>query len=159
MESESALRAEAVRCSISRCAVLVRRFLFKDSLDEAVHALHQKVRSGEVALKAGVFPPEALAVLRSHGVAMPHVADDDAPLTETQRRYKSNDTANRLRYGTDAGYDYGRTVKTRPCRYCAKPVEVAGTSVWWGKGRWAHLNGDTSDDPAGLPANTDEDAE
>ena len=42
----------------------------------------------------------------------------------------------------------GKAVKTRPCKNCGKATEVAGTSVWWGKGRWAALNGDTSDRPA-----------
>ena len=118
-----------------------------------------EVKAGELALKAGTFPPEALAVFRQHGVAMPHVADDTAPMTETHRRYKSADEHNRLKHGGDGRYDYGKTVKTRPCRYCHKGVEVPGTSVWWGKGRWTHLNGDTSDHPANLPVNTGDEPE
>ena len=133
--------------------VLVKRFFFRDSLDEAIHDLHQKVRAGEITLQAGKFPPEALAVFHDHRVTMPHEADETAPATETQRRYRSNDEHNRRLHGTDAGFDYGKAVKTRPCRFCAKPVEVAGTSVWWGRGRWSFLDGDTSDHPARLPAN------
>lgn len=79
---------------------------------------------------------------------MPHEADPAAPLVSTQRRYRSNDRSNVLRFGGDGGFDYGKSVCTRACRMCAKPVEVVGTAVWWGKGKWAGLNGETSDTPA-----------
>ena len=38
--------------------------------------------------------------------------------------------------------------RTRACLRCGKGCEIAGTSVWWGKGKWHRLNGDTSDHPA-----------
>ena len=42
----------------------MKRFLYKDSLDEATHALHDKIRKGELTLSGGAFPPEALAVFK-----------------------------------------------------------------------------------------------
>jgi hypothetical protein len=41
-------------------------------------------------------------------------------------------------------------VQTRACLRCGKGCEVAGTSVWWGKGKWLRLNGDTTDHPAAI---------
>jgi len=96
----------------------------------------QQVKAGTIALDGGKFPPSALALLREHGVAQPHTPDPTAPQTETQRRFRSNDKTNVRVYGGDGLFDYGKSVMTRPCLHCAKPVEVPGTSVWWGKGRW-----------------------
>ena len=127
--------------------VLVKRLLYRGSLDEAVHELHSKIRSGELTLSNGTFPREALDVFVRHGVAQPHEADDTKPTALTQRRYRSFDERNCARFGGDGGFDYGKAVQTRPCRTCGKAVEVPGTSVWWGKGRWVALNGDTSDTP------------
>ena len=47
--------------------------------------------------------------------------------------------------GIDDGYE--RAFAAYRSGY-GKPVEVPGTSVWWGKGRWAALNGETADEPA-----------
>ena len=46
--------------------VLVRRFYFEDSLDEAVHSLHEKIQTGKLALDRGRFPRAALQLLRDH---------------------------------------------------------------------------------------------
>jgi len=78
---------------------------------------------------------------------MPHKADTNAPMAETQRRYRSNDPTNVRVWGGDGGFDYGKAVKTQPCLMCGKPVEVPGTSEWWGKGNLSGLNGETSDFP------------
>ena len=90
-------------------------------------------------------------MLREHGVAHPHTADDKAPSVETQRRYRSTDKNNVAMYANhNGGYDYGKKVHTRPCLKCSAPVEVSGTSVWWGLGCWSSLNGCTDDFPAKL---------
>ena len=67
---------------------------------------------------------------------------------ETQWRYRSTDKRNVKTYGGEGGFDYGKAVQTRACLRCGKGCEVAGTSVWWGKGKWLRLNGDTTDHPA-----------
>ena len=87
-------------------------------------------------------------LLREDGVADPHQPDANAPLVETQRRYRSTDKKNVARFGGDGGFDYGKSVKTRACLRCGKGCEVAGTSVWWGKGKWLKLNGLRDDHPA-----------
>ena len=127
--------------------VLVKRLLFKDSLDEAVDALHQKIKDGDLTIEGGRFPRGALQCFVDHGVANPHKPDPNAPLVEAQRRYRSADSRNAALHGGPGGWDYGRKVQTRPCVCCGKACEIPGTSVWWGKGRWSALNGDTSDNP------------
>ena len=55
-------------------------------------------------------------------------------------------------HGDGSGFDYGKTVKTQACKQCGKAVEVAGTSVWWGNGKWKSLglDGCTQDFPSML---------
>lgn len=128
--------------------VLVKRFMYKDSLDTAIAALHNQIRSGGVSLDGGKFPKAALQVLQQHGIAQPHVPDVNAPYVPADRRYRSSDQSNILIHGTSGGFDYGKRVQTQPCAHCGKAVEVPGTSVWWGLGRWkAHLDGCTDDFP------------
>ena len=132
--------------------VLVKRFYFRASIDEAIAALHGQIASGGLKLgSGGTFPAEALALFQRHGVAQPHTRDESAPHVETRRRYTSADKANVDRHGGRGGFDYGKKVMTQVCRCCDQPVEVPGTSVWWGKGKWAPLlNGCTDDNPACL---------
>jgi len=137
-------------------AVFVKRYLYKNSLDEAVHDLHAKIKDGSISLADGTFPPEALELFKRHGVAQPHTADDATLMREVQRRYRSRDMRNRSRHGEGGQYDFGKRVMTRTCATCAKPMEVAGTSVWWGRGRWEQLTGDTSDDPVLIRDQRDE---
>jgi hypothetical protein len=99
---------------------------------------------------------------------------------QAQRRFRSNDKHNVAAYGGEGGFDYGKSVLTRPCKHCSKPVEVCcsarspkvapqcvasyggvivcmsssgviwqvpGTSKWWGLGKFASLDNDTSDFP------------
>ena len=127
--------------------VLVKRFYFKDSLDEAIDELHQKIRTGDLALEGGRFPRAALQVFRDAGVTDPHKRDTKAPMTEAQRRYRSTSKRNVERYGGDGGFDYGKSVKTQPCLQCGAAVEVPGTSVWWGKGNLKSLDGKCDDHP------------
>ena len=127
--------------------VLVKRLLYRDSLDTAIDALHEQIRSGGVSFDGGKFPREALRLLQQHGIAQPHARDDSAPMVETDRRYTSDRKHNVALYGTAGGFDYGKKVQTQPCKSCGKPVEVPGTSVWWGLGCWRALDGCKDDFP------------
>ena len=72
---------------------------------------------------------------------------------ETQRRYRSTDKRNVRLYGGEGGFDYGKAVQTRACLRCGKGCEIAGTSVWWGKGKWERkLDGCRDDYPYCLQA-------
>ena len=45
---------------------------YRDSLDVAILALHQRVRSGELVLQAAQLPEPAVALFRANGVGAPH---------------------------------------------------------------------------------------
>ena len=102
-------------------------------------------KDGDIKIEGGRFPSSALKLFREHGVAQPHKADSKAPKTQTQRRYQSGIHRNQQYHGQ---FDYGKTVSTQPCIKCGKPVEIAGSSVWWGKGCFSVLDGCTDDFPA-----------
>ena len=67
----------------------IKRFAFKDSIDEAIAALHDKIKSGAVKLVDREFPPEALQHFVDHGVARPHTFDLNASGV-TERMLLSN---------------------------------------------------------------------
>lgn len=57
------------------CQVLVKKLLFRESLDEAVHELHAKITAGELQLEDGRFPPAALQVCLSSRPSNVHLMD------------------------------------------------------------------------------------
>ena len=96
--------------------VLVKRFAYKDTIEEAVLALHAKIRGGELSITGGVLPKEGIECLRQLGVTQPHELDHALPATKVQRRYKSGNKANMLRHGGEGGFDYGRECLAKPCK-------------------------------------------
>ena len=87
----------------------IKRFAFKDSIDEAIAALHDKIKSGAVKLVDREFPPEALQHFVDHGVARPHTLDPNASGV-TERVRLSN-----LQREIGLGYNDGRPF-TGPAR-------------------------------------------
>jgi len=59
--------------------VLIKRFAFKNSIEEAVLDLHAKIKDGSVVMTDGQFPEEAVDLFKKHGVEQPHlfVPDED----------------------------------------------------------------------------------
>lgn len=43
--------------------VMVKKFLYRDSVEEQIHELHEKVKNGSIRIVDGVFPEEALKIL------------------------------------------------------------------------------------------------
>ena len=70
--------------------------------DEAIAALHDKIKSGAVKLVDREFPPEALQHFVDHGVARPHTLDPNASGV-TERVRLSN-----LQREIGLGYNDGR---------------------------------------------------
>ena len=131
----------------------MKRLFVKGTLDEAIAKVHEAVRAGTISFEGGKFPKAALDIFRQHGVAQPHKPSASAPKTEARRMYTSDDRHNVRVYGGDGGFDYGKKVLTQPCDLCGKAVEVPGTSVWWGKGKWERkLDGCRDDYPYCLQA-------
>ena len=63
--------------SCSLCQVLIKRFCFRNSIEEAVIDLHAKIKDGSVILTDGKFPKEAVELFRKHGVEQPHIFKPD----------------------------------------------------------------------------------
>ena len=59
------------------CQVLIKRFCFRNSIEEAVVDLHAKIKDGSVKLVDGKFPKEAVELFRKHGVEQPHIFKPD----------------------------------------------------------------------------------
>ena len=47
--------------------VFIRRYVFRDSIEAATDALHGKIKSGEIKVRDGRFPPEAHALFKAFG--------------------------------------------------------------------------------------------
>jgi len=59
------------------CQVLIKRFCFRNSIEEAVVDLHAKIKDGSVKLVDGKFPKEAVELFRKYGVEQPHIFEPD----------------------------------------------------------------------------------
>jgi hypothetical protein len=85
----------------------IKRFAFKDSIDEAIAALHDKIKSGAVKLVDREFPPEALQHFVDHGVARPHTVDPEASGATERMRLRDVDKCQKK---IGLGYDNGTPV-------------------------------------------------
>ena len=110
--------------------VHIKQYAYKDSLDEAILALHAAVGKGEMTMRDGAYPPEAIELFRQHKVGMPHVGD---PATE--RDWKCS-----LDY-TDS---HGFYAKKQMCMHCGVWFKIPGSAVWWAdqySSQWKWLDG------------------
>ena len=122
--------------------VHIHKYAFKNSLDEAIIELHAKIAAGEVTMRDGKFPKEALAIFRRHGVADAH------DLRGPSRELKQEEKAGVGPYGYHRYKDgrWGRTVQEQQCACCGRWHMLPGTSRWWGTGALTWLNGLTDDE-------------
>lgn len=100
----------------------IKRFAFKDSIDEAIAALHDKIKSGAVKLVDREFPPEALQHFVDHGVARPHTVDPDASGATERMRPRDVDKCQRK---IGLGYDDGSPAPLGVSVYTGLPPGVA----------------------------------
>lgn len=122
--------------------VHIYKYAFKDSLDEAIIELHAKIAAGEVTMRDGKFPKEALDIFRRQGVADAH------DLRGPTRELKQEGSAGERPY---IGYRYvngrwGRTAQQQQCACCGRWHMVPGSSRWWGTQDLMWLNGMTDDE-------------
>ena len=47
--------------------IFIKRYCFRDSIEAACASLHDKIKSGEIVVRDGRFPPEAYDLFRRHG--------------------------------------------------------------------------------------------
>ena len=97
--------------------IFIKRFAFKDSIEEAVCALHDKIKSGEIVLTDGRFPREAHELFRQHGAANPH--DFSGP-THT-RTEDSDDSAAPRQLDVRCAGCHGHPLLPRPASRSHRP--------------------------------------
>lgn len=130
----------------------IKRFAFKDSIDEAIVGLHDKITSGDITIVDKEFPPTVLQHFMDAGVARPHVIPPSAlPGKLVAGRFRKQDTPYHLSKGHSDGRqfiswggggespdDYGYTYRQAPCSCCGRTQSVDGSVEWWGVGnmRW-----------------------
>jgi len=127
--------------------VLVKRFVFRHSIEEAILDLHAKISSGDVVITDGKFPESAVELFQKHGVEQPHelVPDEDGEYV-----YKIIEKSAPAHRGGMAS-SYGKRVQVTPCRTCGTTHEQKGTTTWWGKGYYSYLDGKTTDEKPDPP--------
>jgi len=47
--------------------IFIKRYAFKDSIEEATSMLHEKIKTGDVKVRDGRFPPEAYSLFKKYG--------------------------------------------------------------------------------------------
>ena len=122
---------------------------FRDSIEEAVMALHEKIKTREIALTDGRFPTEAHALFRTHGAPNPH--DFSGPVHECKES-SDNERVTGSCYSSAFGYvprdsSVSREYRLQECTLCSHCIAVSGSSKWCGTGTFAYLQGDTRDPP------------
>lgn len=130
--------------------VLIKRFCFRNSIEEAVIDLHAKIKDGSVMLTDGRFPKEAVELFRKHGVEQPHVC---VPAEDGEYVDKTIRVRNTYPHSFDKVSCYGCKVQEAPCRRCTQVLEQPGTKTWWGKGIYKYMNGKTTDSEPQQPPN------
>jgi len=128
--------------------VLVKRFVFRQSVEEAILDLHAKISSGDVVITDGKFSKSAVELFQQHGVEQPHelVPDEDG-------EYVDKKVDSYCHYDTSGNSTYGKRVQETPCRICGTKHEEKGTTTWWGKGYYAYMDGATTDKEPPRPTN------
>ena len=43
--------------------VLIKKFAFRNSIDENIVVLHERIRSGQIAISNGIIPPRGIRLL------------------------------------------------------------------------------------------------
>lgn len=125
--------------------VLVKRFVFRQSIEEAILDLHAKISSGNVVITDGQFPQSAVELFRKHGIEQPHDFEDGEYVEKTLQ--------NTCPFEPSGNSSYGKRVQETKCRTCGFVREVKGTTTWWGKGYYAFLDGKTTDFQPHCPSN------
>ena len=47
--------------------IFIKRYAFRDSIEEATNKLHERIKAGTIKMRDGTFPPEAYALFKQNG--------------------------------------------------------------------------------------------
>jgi hypothetical protein len=137
--------------------VFVRRYAFKDSIEEAIVALHQKIKAGDVKIVDGRMPANAHQVVSEAGKRM-HPHDFSGEMCESIARGFDDLSADfTAQWWLDRSMDarkknvkenwWVRRGQAQHCAICGEVRDVRGTSKYEGKGLFSYLEGVTRDPP------------
>jgi SWI/SNF-related matrix-associated actin-dependent regulator of chromatin subfamily A3 len=145
--------------------VHIKRFAFRNSIDEAISGLHTKIKSGEIVIEDKVLPKEARKHFLDSGISQPHAADPNVQGTEVLQTGRNEHfdlgefgyadgrewvpAALQSYWNPPAGVSrpdaHGFIYRKAPCLCCGRPQEVKDSLRWWGEGNMSWLNGHTGD--------------
>ena len=137
--------------------IFIRRYCFRDSIEEAVCAMHEQIRRGAFRVLDGRFPPEADELFRRYGPAASlfrRRAEAQGKMLQGEglldwggalKRPAAKDASGKLVRLPPSRWT--RACTEQECKLCGiRRIEPA-SSVWHGTGIFSYLQGDTRDPP------------
>ena len=137
--------------------IFIRRYCFRDSIEEAVCAMHEQIRRGAFRVIDGKFPPEADELFRWYGPAASLFRRRGEAQGKSLQGEGLLDWGGALK--RPAAKDaHGKLVRLQPsrwtracteqeCKLCGIRRIEPGSSVWHGTGTFSYLQGDTREPP------------
>ena len=137
--------------------IFIRRYCFRDSIEEAVCAMHEQIRRGAFRVLDGKFPPEADELFQRYGPAASLFRRRGEAQGKSLQGEGLLDWGGALK--RPAAKDArGKLVRLQPsrwtracteqeCKLCGIRRIEPGSSVWHGTGTFSYLQGDTRDPP------------
>ena len=137
--------------------IFIRRYCFRDSIEEAVCAMHEQIRRGAFRVLDGKFPPEADELFQRYGPAASLFRRRGEAQGKSLQGEGLLDWGGALK--RPAAKDArGKLVRLQPsrwtracteqeCKLCGIRRIEPGSSVWQGTGTFSYLQGDTRDPP------------
>ena len=121
------------------------RFAFRDSIEAATCALHEKIKSGEVVISDGRFPPLAHELFRQFGPAgklFQRIEGESKTSAGTGLvDWQGQTHAPRRKPGTKPKLSaWQRVCEEEECVLCGVRRLAPGTSTWAGTGVYSYLN-------------------
>jgi hypothetical protein len=133
--------------------IFVKRYAFKGTIEEAIIALHEKIKSGEVKVVDGTMPPSANRVMADasasttqHELTGP-VHDATSTGDEDPCHARLLLKPNGWREVYRASNKWTRKYQMQECAVCGTCRDVSGSSTWSGTGVYAYLEGLMRDPP------------
>jgi len=133
--------------------IFIKRYAFRHTIEEAIIALHAKIKDGVVKIVDGHMPPSANRVM-AESCASTAQHDLSGPTHEVVTSGCEDGAYARLvvrpsgwREAYAKANRWERRFTVQECVVCATCRDVAGSSKWSGTGTFAYLNGCTRDPP------------
>ena len=158
-------------CAWQTKEVFIKKYCFRQSIEETIVKLHEKIKGGEIKIVDGHMPHEAYTAVSEAGKSMT-AHDFSGPVHTVQTTgsddpsYSSSmDSAARSSYTPDGGlsaaaaaqsrrdkyrkeHAFTRSFSVQECVTCGECRDVCGSSTYKGVGIFSYLNDITRDPPA-----------